>query len=161
MKRIIFFAAILLSFLAYKPATAQLKISLGLNIGSQPDWGPVGYDHADYYYMPDIDTYYDVSAHQYVYMQNNSWIHANSLPPRYANYNLYNGYKVVVNQRNPWQNQARIRAKYAGYKGRRGQTVIRDSRDQKYNNHWKDDNRGNDRGRGNDKGHDDRGHGRP
>jgi hypothetical protein len=175
MKKIIFCAAILLSFLAYKPANAQIKISLGLNIGSQPDWGPVGYDHADYYYMPDIDSYYDVSAHQYVYMQNNSWIHANTLPAKYSNYDLYNGYKVVVNQRNPWQNQASIRAKYANYKGRRGQAVIRDSHDKKYASHWQGDNHGSSHGapshdngqshgapaHGNDKGHDDHGHGRP
>jgi len=167
MKKIIFCAAILLSCLTYKQANAQLHISLGFNIGSQPDWGPVGYDHADYYYMPDIDAYYDVPNHQYVYMQNNAWIHASNLPPRYANYDLYHGYKVVVNQRNPWEHQADIRAKYSRFKGQRNQQVIRDSRDQKYANHWKGDNgRGNDRGRDNrdnrdNRGHDDHGNGRP
>lgn len=161
MKKIIFCAAILLSYLTYNQANAQLRISLGFNIGSQPDWGPVGYDHADYYYMPDIDTYYDVSNHQYVYMQNNRWIHSPGLPPRYANYDLYHGYKVVVNERNPWENHANIRTKYSRFKGQHNQQVIRDSRDKKYNNHWRGDNRrDNDRGRDN-RGHDDRGHGRP
>jgi hypothetical protein len=171
MKKIIFCAVILLGCLTYKPANAQIKISLGLNIGSQPDWGPVGYDHADYYYLPDIDAYYDVPNHQYVYMQGNSWIHAAALPPRYANYDLYNGYKVVVNQPNPWQHAADFRTKYASFKGRHGQGAIRDSHDKKYANHWQGDNhgghgnpppppRGNDHGH-DGHGHDDHGHGRP
>jgi hypothetical protein len=162
MKKIILSAAILLvSCLTFKSADAQLHISLGLNIGSQPAWGPVGYDHADYYYMPDIDAYYDVAGHQYVYYQNNVWVHAGSLPPRYANYDLYHGYKVVLNQRNPWEHAGNVRARYAGFRGRRDQTVIRDSHDQKYNNHWNGDNGhgGGDHGHGNDHGHDgDHGH---
>jgi hypothetical protein len=177
MKKVIITAAIFLSCIAYKSASAQ--VSLSINIGSQPEWGPTGYDHADYYYMPDIDTYYDVPAHQYVYLENNSWVRRASLPARYSNYNVYNGYKVVVNEPNPWVHATTYRTKYAGYRGRTGQTIIRDSRDVKYRNHWsnnnrpvrvenrrvvkhttkvvKHDNRGNNKGHGNDKGHD-RGH---
>ncbi|MBD1395230.1 hypothetical protein [Mucilaginibacter glaciei] len=143
MKKILITAAIFVSLLTVKQANAQ--ISFSLNIGSQPAWGPVGYDHADYYYMPDIDTYYDVPAHQYVYLENNNWVRRASLPPRYSNYNLYNGYKVVVNERSPWLRNNVYRTKYAGYKGRTGQTVIRDSRDVKYRNHWTGNGNGNDR----------------
>lgn len=154
MKRITLAVAILVGCLMFKSADAQLRISLGFNIGSQPDWGPVGYDHASYYYMPDIDTYYDVSNHQYVYFQNNSWIHAGSLPARYGNYNLYSGYKVVVNDRNPWERASTYRTKYASFKGRRNQQVIRDSHDQKYRNHWNGNKGGNNRPGNN--GHDNR-----
>ena len=139
MKKIILTAAIFLSCIAYQKASAQ--ISFSINIGSQPEWGPVGYDHADYYYMPDIDAYYDVPAHQYVYYENNAWVHRASLPARYSNYNVYNGYKVVINERNPWTRNNDIRAKYAGYKGHSGQTIIRDSHDAKYRNHWSGNNR--------------------
>ncbi|MEO8885918.1 MAG: hypothetical protein ABI367_07625 [Mucilaginibacter sp.] len=153
MKKIIFATALIFSCMLFKQADAQLRISLGFNIGSQPDWGPVGYDHADYYYMPDIDAYYDVPAHQYVYYQNNVWIRSAGLPPRYSNYNVYNGYKVVINgQRNPWERNNVYRARYARYKGRRDQAIIRNSNEEKYRNHWNDNNgRGNDQGRGNDR----------
>ncbi len=174
MKKIIFTAAILIGCLSFKTADAQLRINLGFNVGSQPEWGPVGYTHAEYYYMPDIDAYYDVPNHQYVYNQNNAWVRSSALPPRYQNYDLYHGYKVVVNQPNPWQHNADIRAKYAGYKGRHDQPIIRESHDQKYSNHWNGDrgnngnghgngnnghdngkgNDGRDNGHGNDKGHD-------
>ena len=151
MKKILFCAALLFSCLTYKSASAQIHISLGLNIGSQPEWGPVGYDHAEYYYMPDIDTYYDVPNHQYVYLQNSVWIHAAALPPRYANYDIYHGYKAVVNQHNPWEHAADYRTKYASFKGRHDQPVIRDSHDKKYANHYTG-------GHGGDHGHDDHSH---
>ncbi|MDN3550561.1 hypothetical protein [Mucilaginibacter aquaedulcis] len=144
MKKIILTAAILLSCLTVKIASAQ--ISLSINIGSQPDWGPTGYDHADYYYMPDIDSYYDINAHQYVYLNNNVWVHTVALPPRYSNYDVYHGYKVVVNQPNPWIHNDVIRQKYASYRGRRDQTIIRDSKEVKYRNHWNGNN--NNRGQG-------------
>jgi hypothetical protein len=137
MKKIIITTAIFISLLSVKAANAQ--VSLNINIGSQPEWGPVGYDHADYYYMPDIDTYYDVPAHQYVYYEDNTWVRRAYLPNRYRNYDVYNGYKVVVNERNPWNRNDVYRAKYANYRGRTGQSIIRDSRDAKYYKHWEKD----------------------
>ncbi|AYL98557.1 hypothetical protein [Mucilaginibacter celer] len=158
MKKIILTAAILLSSLSVKIASAQ--ISLSINIGSQPEWGPVGYDRADYYYLPDIDAYYDINAHQYVYFDNNVWVHGAVLPPRFGSYDVYRSYKVVVNERTPWVRNDVYRRKYASYRGRHDQVVIRDSRDVKYKNHWVEkktvrrvDVRDN-RGRGHDDDHD-------
>jgi len=142
MKKIVLSAAILLSCFTAKMASAQVSIGLGINIGSQPDWGPVGYDHVDYYYMPDIDAYYDVPAHNYIYFENNVWVHRRYLPVRYRNYNIYNGYKVVINDRNPWIRNTYYRDHYYGYRGRHDQVIIRNSRDVRYANHW----RGGDRG---------------
>jgi len=158
MKKIIFGAALLISVFAIKPADAQLKINLNLNIGSQPEWGPTGYDHVEYYYMPDIDAYYYVPGHQYVYQQNNTWVRTTTLPTRYRNFDVYNSYKVVVNQPEPWRNQTAIRAKYARFKGQHNQTIIRDSRETKYRGHWQGD-RKQDNRRDDNRGHDDRGHG--
>jgi hypothetical protein len=149
MKKLIFTAALIASCLSIQVASAQIGLRLNLNIGSQPDWGPVGYDHADYYYMPDVDAYYDVPAHQYVYFENNVWVHRANLPARYSNYNAYNGYKVVVNRPNPWLKHNYYRTTYASYRGRGGQAVIRDSRDAKYRQHWQGGN-----GRGPERGND-------
>jgi hypothetical protein len=153
MKKLIFSAAILVSCLSVKVADAQIRFNVGVNIGNQPAWGPVGYSHADYYYMPDIDAYYDVPAHQYVYFENNAWVRRGYLPPRYANYDLYHGYKVVVNERNPWERNDVYRTRYDNYRGRHDQGVIRDSRDERYRNHWNGDaghyDNGNHGGRGN------------
>jgi hypothetical protein len=137
MKKLILSAAILLSCLAIKTASAQVSVSLGVNIGSQPAWGPVGYDYANYYYMPDIDAYYSVPTHQYVYFENNVWVHRGYLPVRYRSYNLYSGYKVVINERNPWLRNNIYRTRYAGYRGRHDQVIIRNSRDARYAHYWR------------------------
>src|SRR5471030_2755409 len=149
MKKLLFSAAILFSCLAYKQADAQIRLNLGFdihtrNIPAQPECGPVGYTHAEYYYMPDVDAYYDVPRHQYVYRENNVWVHAGALPPRY-HFDPYHSYKVVVNERNPWEHHADVRARYSTYKGRHDQQVIRDSRDEKYRDHYREDH---------DRGHD-------
>lgn len=140
MKKILLAAVLMACCLSAKVATAQVSFSVGVNIGNQPEWGPVGYDHADYYYMPDIDAYYDVNAHSYIYYNNNVWVRSGALPPRYAGYDMYHGYKVVINRPAPWRNAGMYRAKYAQYKGRRDQNIIRDSRDDHYRNHWRQDN---------------------
>jgi len=149
---------------------SKAQISFHLNIGTQPVWGPEGYDQADYYYLPDIESYYSVSTHQFIYMSGGRWIYANNLPPRYANYDLYSGYKVVVNRPRPYLNFNQDRTQYARYRGYNGhQVVIRDSKDERYhggrggNPHGmppgqekRQDNRDN-RGDHRDQGHDNRG----
>ncbi|MFI5138090.1 MAG: hypothetical protein ACHQIM_09695 [Sphingobacteriales bacterium] len=158
MKKLTFTAVIILSCLTFKMAGAQIHFSVGVNIGLQPAWGPVGYDHADYYYLPDIGAYYDVPAHQYIYFENNVWVHRAYLPVRYRNYDLYHGYKAVINERNPWERHNVYRDRYAGYRGRHDQGVIRDSRDNRYRNHWNGGGDNGNRGRGQDNGNRGGGH---
>jgi len=132
MKKIIFAAALLFCAFAAKPADAQVSVSLNLNIGSQPDWGPTGYDHVDYYYLPDIDCYYYVPSKQFVYKNGSQWVWRSSLPPQYANYDLYKSYKVVVNKPKPYMHDNDYRTRYSSYKNRHDQPMIRDSHDDKY-----------------------------
>jgi len=163
MKKVFLAAAMLFSCFLVKSASAQVHVSFGVNIGSQPEWGPVGYDHADYYYMPDIGVYYDVPAHQYIYQSDGVWVRRGYLPPRWQNYDLYHGYKVVVNEPRPWRRDGDFRARYAGYRDRHDQVIIRDSHDDRYRNHWHDNGRhegqrkhgdGDDQGHGHGHGHD-------
>jgi hypothetical protein len=106
---------------------------VNVNIGSQPVWGPVGYDHVDYYYLPDIETYYYVPTRQFVYFDNGRWIYSSSLPYRYRNYDLNRGYKVVVNERRPYMNFSLHRAEYSRYRNYGGrQMIIRNSNDPRY-----------------------------
>jgi len=73
------------------------QVSVNVNIGSPPAWGPVGYTEVEYYYIPDIQMYYDVPRAQYIYLSGGRWIHSRYLPRYCRNYDLYNGYKVVLN----------------------------------------------------------------
>jgi hypothetical protein len=114
------------------PIKAQVNISVGINIGSQPVWGPVGYDGVQYYYLPDIDVYYYVPGHLFYFRSGRRWASSPNLPPQYANYDLYGGYKVVLNENKPYLHDKDYRIKYASFKDRHDQPVIRDSHDSKY-----------------------------
>ncbi len=111
---------------------AQVSVNLNSNLDGQPAWGPTGYDYVEYYYLPDIDVYYDVPRHRYYYYTNGNWRYSSGLPSRYSNYDIYNSYKVVVNENHPWRNSGSYRDKYSSYKDRHDQQMIRDSKDSKY-----------------------------
>jgi hypothetical protein len=132
MKKIIVVMAVAMSLLTVTSSKAQLSINVGINIGSQPVWGPVGYDHVDYYYLPDIESYYYVPRHQYVYLNAGQWIFSASLPSRYASYDVERGYKVVMNESRPYIHFNEHRIKYVQYKGYKHQDFIRNSNDPRY-----------------------------
>lgn len=141
MKRIILLAVFFTTAGLVNHASSQ--VSVNINIGAQPVWGPVGYNHVDYYYMPDIDVYYNVPQRQYVYLAGNRWIYSSGLPARCGNYDIYRAYKVVINEPRPYLRGDFYRNQYRNYRGWNGrQEIIRDSRDDRYR-----DARAHDRGR--------------
>lgn len=152
-----FTAIAILIFSAFVSQPAQSQVNVNINLGRQPAWGPVGYDRVEYYYLPDIDAYYSVPKRQFIYADGNRWIFSNSLPSRYAGYDLYNGYKVVVNDPTPYMRPDVYRVKYGKYKGNRGQAIIRDSHDERYKNNGPNygghQDNGNHKNKGKGKGH--------
>ena len=125
MKKIIFIAAFFAGIALCKSSSAQVRVGVHVNIGSQPQWGPEGYDYVDYYYLPDIDAYYDVNRHNYIYWGNGRWIFSPALPPQYRNYDLYHGYKVIVTEPRPWMHHDRYIHDYGSYRGRHDQIVTK------------------------------------
>jgi len=109
--------------------TAQSQISVNVNIGTPPAWGPRGYDHARYYYLPDVEAYYDVNTAMFIYISGNTWIRRSYLPNRYHGYNLYRGRKVVMNNyhgNTPYYNHKVYRSKYGrGYQSAPQHRVVR------------------------------------
>jgi len=153
MKKLILLTAVLSGVMITTSSFGQVSVGVNVNIGTQPLWGPVGYDHVDYYYMPDIDVYYNVPQRQYVYMNSGRWCYATSLPARYRNYDIYRGYKVVINEPRPFLRNDYYREHFRDYRGWYGrQPILRDRR-----GGWdrgRDDHH--DRGRGHGRGHWDR-----
>lgn len=102
--------------------SAMGQISVNVHIGTPPAWGPAGYNSVKYYYLPDVEAYYDVQHSMFIYMVGNSWVHRSYLPARYKNYDLYGGYKVVMNDyrgNTPYTNFKSYKMKYAkGYRGK-------------------------------------------
>ena len=125
---LVLIAAVLLA----STVDAQVRVNLNFNVDRQPVWGPTGFDHVEYYYLPDLDVFYYVPQHRYYYQEGGRWIGRSSLPPRYRGFDLFNSYKVVVNEPTPYRNHDKYREQFASYKGRHDQQPIRDSRDPKY-----------------------------
>jgi len=137
MKKSFLIIMILIAVAYANQSTAQIRLSL--NIGSQPCWGPTGYDHAEYYYLPDIECYYNVPKHRFVYQDGGRWIFSPTLPPMYANYNLNTGYKVVMNEEKPYMHFAEHRDQYSRYRGNaERQPILHESTEDRYRNHWDD-----------------------
>lgn len=108
-------------------SSLHAQVSVNVNIGTPPAWGPVGYTDVRYYYLPDLEMYYDINASSYIYISNGKWTRARSLPRSYRNYDLYNEYKVVLtNYRgdSPYDNYKTHKVKYGkGYKGKPQKTI--------------------------------------
>jgi len=150
MKKMILSTAIILMAAAFNNTSAQVRLNVNVNIGAQPDWGPVGYDHADYYYMPDIQTYYYVPTRKFIYLSGGNWIFSYNLPRAYSSYDLYTGYKVVVNEPKAYKYYKKHQVQYSGYKGNHSQVIIKNSKEPKYkrNGHDNGNHYGNGKGNG-------------
>ena len=103
------------------------QVAVNVNIGSPPPWGPLGYSEARYYYLPDVEAYYDVQSSMFIYLGNGVWVRNAYLPGRYRNYNLYDGYKVVITDyrgNEPYMYFKNHKMKYArGYRGGPQKTI--------------------------------------
>jgi len=130
MKKLIFIIALCLSATFCEQAIAQ--VTFKVNISTQPIWGPVGYDHVEYYYLPEIDSYYYVPEHKYIYLEGGRWITRTNLPQRYSHYDMYNSRKVVINDQKPYLRDKEYKTKYTVSNERSNQQSIRDSHDSKY-----------------------------
>lgn len=109
-------------------SSIQAQVSVNVNIGSAPSWGPVGNINAEYYYLPDVEAYYDVRATRFIYFESGRWIRARYLPNQYKNYNLNTGCKVVLNDyhgSNPYNQFRTHKVKYyRGYRGNEPRNVV-------------------------------------
>lgn len=117
MKKLVFASVLFMSVFF-----AQAQVSINVNIGTPPSWGPQGYDDSRYYYLPDIDVYYDVNQSVFIYDNGGKWIREKRLPSRYRNYDLYSGYKVVLSDYrgdSPYSYHTKHKASYPkGYHGK-------------------------------------------
>ena len=78
MKRFLILVSLIAVAAAFKPAAAQVRVSV--NIGMQPAWGPSGYDYAEYYYLPEMDMYYYIPAREYIYFHRGRWVAPGTCP---------------------------------------------------------------------------------
>ena len=123
------------------------------NIALQPTWGPVGYDRVEYYYLPEIETYYNVPMHQFTYQKDGHWVTTPTLPHRYKDFNLYKTRKVVINDYRPYMHHKEYLRRYKSNDRHSIEQNIHDSHDSRYfvikdhpeHSKWKGERRDHDR----------------
>lgn len=84
---------------AAAPSAAHAQVAVNVQFG-HPTWGPVAPAGAQYYYVPEIDGYYDLQAQDYIVQRGGRWAHYRTLP----GYDPRNFHPVVVDYRGrqPW-----------------------------------------------------------
>lgn len=105
---------ILVATVLFLNSFANAQVDVNINLGTPPVWGPA-VTTEEYYFLPDINSYYDIRQSQFIYLNNGTWIRTKVLPRRYRSYNLNTGYIVVLNDyvgRNPYSNYKSHKVKY-------------------------------------------------
>ena len=74
--------------------SSNAQIAVNVNLGTPPAWAPADRVQTEYYYLPEINTYYDVPERRFIYIRNGGWVRSATLPANYRNYNLNKG-KVI------------------------------------------------------------------
>jgi len=104
MKLMLKSSVLLLLVLLLQSGGAQAQVRVNVNVGP-PGWGPAVGPGAQYYYIPEIDGYYDLYTQQYVYLDPYGyWVSTPYLPAYYASYDPRFFHPIVINYvgRQPW-----------------------------------------------------------
>lgn len=82
-----------------------------------PSWAPPYVAGVRYYYLPDIEAYYDLSSQQFVYLNDGQWSYSQTLPSIYAGFDLNNCFTVAIdmNTYEPWMHQHYYVSHYPRY----------------------------------------------
>lgn len=95
-------------FLLGAEAPAQAQINININ---SPSWGPpVTSSNVQYYYIPEVEGYYDLRAQNYVYQRDGRWMRAASL----NGYNPNTFHPVIIDYvgTQPWVRIKEYKVKY-------------------------------------------------
>ncbi len=96
-------------------STVKGQVRVNFNINLQPQWAPASYDHAEYYFLPELGIYYSVPTHEFIYPDGNRWMFSRELPPEYHRFDLYSTYKVIINDPKPYLRNNYYVMHYRGY----------------------------------------------
>ena len=99
MKRLLL--TLLWAMIATLPLVTRAQMYARMPAALPPPWAPPGHARAQYYYLPDLQVYYDVPAASFLLPHRGQWIALRQLPPTYRSYDLYAAPKVVLDYHGP------------------------------------------------------------
>ncbi|APA00186.1 MULTISPECIES: hypothetical protein [Flavobacterium] len=85
----------------FAASTSQAQVSINVNIGApavvvRPAWVPQNHVNVDFYYIPEIEAYYDVNASLYVYLNNGNWVRTRYVPVQYRGCDLNRAHRIAL-----------------------------------------------------------------
>lgn len=134
-KKLFFLLVTLVAF----TLTSKGQVSVNVNLGSPPVWAPKAPVDVHYYYLPDIEVYYDVPERRYIYLRNGRWQRSATLPTYYRGYDLYKGRTVYLTDyrgNKPYAYYKNHKVKYKGNRNWRNKTYHKNEA-RKGNGKWK------------------------
>ena len=87
-------ALIGLLVLSNAPA-ARAQVRVGVQLGA-PGWGPQVGPNMQYYYLPELNAYYDLYNRAYLFFDGYNWVSSYALPPAYAGLDPYQFHPVPL-----------------------------------------------------------------
>ena len=113
MRKVIFICALLCT--VGGTSIVKSQVSVHVDVALQPRWGLAGHSYVQYYYFPEIDSYYDVAGKRFIYYHNRKWVRHKKLPKHYKHLDLYRTPKIVVNRSEPWREHRHGKGHYKGH----------------------------------------------
>ena len=82
-----------------------------------PQWAPPYYAGVRYYYIPDIEAYYDLSSREFVYLSAGQWCYSTTCPSGYEGFDLNNCFTIAldINTYQPWMHHQYYVSHYPRY----------------------------------------------
>ena len=141
---------IVLALLLFVTSSSKAQISVNVNFGTPPVWAPADRVETQYYYLPEVDSYYDVPSQQFIFLNNGVWIRSRVLPARYRNYNLRNGKVIYLTDyrgNSPYTYYKDHKVKYVAthYREPKRTVIVRENHD---NGNHREKGRGGEHGKG-------------
>jgi len=124
MKKLFILSAIAFGGLIYTATDAQIRVGVNLGYHAQPGvyaQGPAveatpayGNSNDEYYYLPDLGVYYDVTDQCYFYFDGTEWVSSPYLPGQYANYDWRSARRFEIIGFRPYLHDDFYRERYNG-----------------------------------------------
>jgi hypothetical protein len=82
-----------------------------------PQWAPPFYEGVRYYYLPDIETYYDIESQEFVYLYDGQWCFSRECPSVNTGFDLSNCFTIAldINVYQPWMHHHYYVSHYPRY----------------------------------------------
>lgn len=115
---------ILAAFVIASSLSTNAQVAINVSLGARPQWHNESRceNNTNYYYLPEIEAYYDVTSATFIYNGSRGWVRAAYLPEYYGNYDVNRGLKVALS-----------------YRGRSPYVNFEYDRDRYYRNNRRDD----------------------